>query len=61
MAIDRRTRMSLIAVAVISVIVVAVVAVVIGRGDDHNGALPAASVLRAETPATVTVTPAPTR
>ncbi|ETZ40473.1 Ig-like domain-containing protein (plasmid) [Mycobacterium intracellulare subsp. chimaera] len=39
--------------------VVAVVAVVIGRGDDHNGALPAASVLRAETPATVTVTPGP--
>lgn len=59
MAIDRRTRMSLIAVAVISVMVVAVVAVVIGRGDDHNGALPAASVLRAETPATVTVTPGP--
>lgn len=56
MAIDRRTRMSLIAVAVISVMVVAVV---IGRGDDHNGALPAASVLRAETPATVTVTPGP--
>ncbi|WP_230493325.1 Ig-like domain-containing protein, partial [Mycobacterium intracellulare] len=51
--------MSLIAVAVISVMVVAVVAVVIGRGDDHNGALPAASVLRAETPATVTVTPGP--
>ena len=59
MSIDRRTRMSLIAVAVISVMVVAVVAVVIGRGDDHTGALPAASVLRAETPATVTVAPGP--
>ncbi|WP_243391740.1 Ig-like domain-containing protein, partial [Serratia marcescens] len=57
MSIGRRTRLSLSAVVVISVMAVAVV--VIGRGDDHNGALLTASVPRAEMPATVTVTPGP--
>ncbi|BDE14557.1 hypothetical protein Mkiyose1088_24120 [Mycobacterium kiyosense] len=58
MPIGRRTRMGLLAVAVISVIVMAVVAVVvIGRGDGHNGALPTEAAPRRETPAVITVTP----
>jgi lipoprotein-anchoring transpeptidase ErfK/SrfK len=59
-SLDRQTRMSRIAIAVISVTVMAVVAaVVIGRSDDRNGALATQSAPRRETPATVTVTPGP--